>query len=359
EFCLSLAGDHKQTLGRRKKRAGTYKYRLNSKEYQDELELNVYDMDMRQYDPAIGRWAVIDPVVHYEESPYTGFGNNPVFYADPSGADPYESQADRSGEMSNDEWTAQNRRDIDKQLGGDGVDVATGTYSTAEERIQNEQENNNSTDGGDSEPTVGGIPHSSDSNNDYYWNSVTNSYEVYPKFIKGFDTIKNESNLTDQERLLRLRGSEGITPMEFSSPFFPMAWVGKLFGAIGGSVVAKGITAEGAVWAQKTFSNTFSTVGKFAGKTVESVAGALRRGTLSVSDVPINVVVRNGQTFILNTRSSAALMQAGIPRSAWNVINQTGVSSFESMLTNQLGRNGLINGTSTIRQSGTLLILSH
>ncbi len=118
---------------------------------------------------------------------------------------------------------------------------------------------------------------------------------------------------------------------------------------------AKTASAEGAVWVQKTFSAG----GNFAGQTVEGVAGMLRSGTLSAADVPINVVVRNGQTFILNTRSSAALMQAGIPRSAWNVVNQTGVSSFESMLTGQLGRNGLINGTNTIRQSGTQLILSH
>lgn len=85
----------------------------------------------------------------------------------------------------------------------------------------------------------------------------------------------------------------------------------------------------------------------------------LRSGTLSAADVSINVVVRNGQTFILNTWSSAALIKAGIPRSSWNVINQTRVSSFESMLTGQLGRNNLINGANTIRQSGTQLILSH
>lgn len=121
------------------------------------------------------------------------------------------------------------------------------------------------------------------------------------------------------------------------------------------NVLAKGVTAEGAVWAQKTFSAG----GKFAGQTVEGVAGALRSGTLSAADVPINVVVRNGQTFILNTRSSAALMQAGIPRSVWNIVNQTGVSSFERMLTGQLGRNGLINGINTIKQSSTQLILSH
>lgn len=52
-------------------------------------------------------------------------------------------------------------------------------------------------------------------------------------------------------------------------------------------------------------------------------------------------------------------MQAVIPRSAWNIVNQTGVPSFESMLTGQLERNGLINGTNTIRQSSTQLIFSH
>jgi hypothetical protein len=32
------------------------------------------------------RWVVIDPVVHYDFSPYNAFDNNPVFWADPSGA---------------------------------------------------------------------------------------------------------------------------------------------------------------------------------------------------------------------------------------------------------------------------------
>lgn len=59
---------------------------------------------------------------------------------------------------------------------------------------------------------------------------------------------------------------------------------------------ANGVNVEGAVWAQKTFSGTFSAGGKFAGQTVDDVAGMLRSGTLSAADVPINVVVRNGQT---------------------------------------------------------------
>ncbi len=65
-----------------------YKYKYNGKEWQDELNLNMYDMDMRQYDPAIARWVVMDPVIHHSVSPYSAFDNNPVFWADPSGAAP-------------------------------------------------------------------------------------------------------------------------------------------------------------------------------------------------------------------------------------------------------------------------------
>src|SRR5690606_32633536 len=57
------------------------------KEWQDELGLNMYDMDMRMYDPAIARWVVMDPVVHHSMSPYNAFDNNPVFWADPGGAE--------------------------------------------------------------------------------------------------------------------------------------------------------------------------------------------------------------------------------------------------------------------------------
>jgi len=44
-------------------------------------------MDVRSYDPALARFTSIDPVVHYEYSTFNAFDNNPVFWADPSGAD--------------------------------------------------------------------------------------------------------------------------------------------------------------------------------------------------------------------------------------------------------------------------------
>ena len=72
-------------------------YKYNGKEFQDELGLNMYAMDMRQYDPAIGRWVVQDPVVHHSMSPYNSFDNNPVFWADPSGADSQNESPQTTG----------------------------------------------------------------------------------------------------------------------------------------------------------------------------------------------------------------------------------------------------------------------
>lgn len=62
---------------------------------------------------------------------------------------------------------------------------------------------------------------------------------------------------------------------------------------------------------------------------------------MSVDDVPINVIVRDGNTLILNTRSAQALIRADVPRSAWNIVNRTGDPLFERLLTGQLTRNGL------------------
>ncbi|PCI06728.1 MAG: hypothetical protein COB73_09510 [Flavobacteriaceae bacterium] len=51
------------------------------------MGLDLYEMDVRSYDPAIARWTGIDPVTHHSLSTYNAFDNNPVIYADPSGAD--------------------------------------------------------------------------------------------------------------------------------------------------------------------------------------------------------------------------------------------------------------------------------
>ncbi|WP_159290747.1 RHS repeat domain-containing protein [Tenacibaculum maritimum] len=63
------------------------KFRYNGKELNESLGLNLYEMDFRLYDPAIGRFNGIDPVTHFFSSPYNSFDNNPVVWSDPSGAD--------------------------------------------------------------------------------------------------------------------------------------------------------------------------------------------------------------------------------------------------------------------------------
>jgi filamentous hemagglutinin len=94
-------------------------------------------------------------------------------------------------------------------------------------------------------------------------------------------------------------------------------------------------------FAQNTHSETFSKGGAFGGRTINDVAGDLRSGALSAKDVPINVVVRDGNTLISNTRSAQALTRAGIPRGSWNVINRTGDPLDENLVSGQLSRNGL------------------
>ena len=68
-------------------RPNKYNYKFNGQELQEDLGLNMYDMDFRDYDPAIARWVAMDPVVHHSLSPYNAFDSNPLFWVDPSGAD--------------------------------------------------------------------------------------------------------------------------------------------------------------------------------------------------------------------------------------------------------------------------------
>ncbi len=69
-----------------------YQYKYNGKEWQDELGFNVYALDWRQYDPAIGRFMTIDPETdepeQLDKSAYAFAWNNPVLHNDPDGRNP-------------------------------------------------------------------------------------------------------------------------------------------------------------------------------------------------------------------------------------------------------------------------------
>jgi len=68
--------------------AGRYKYWYNDgKEWQNDLELNVYDYGARQYDPAVGRWFTVDPKAEKfpQWSAYVYTYNNPIKFLDKDG----------------------------------------------------------------------------------------------------------------------------------------------------------------------------------------------------------------------------------------------------------------------------------
>ena len=64
-----------------------YQYKLNGKEWQDELDLNFHDYGARNYDPALGRWMNVDPLAEkfFDRSPYEYAFSNPLRYIDPTG----------------------------------------------------------------------------------------------------------------------------------------------------------------------------------------------------------------------------------------------------------------------------------
>jgi len=116
---------------------------------------------------------------------------------------------------------------------------------------------------------------------------------------------------------------------------------------------------EGANFAQPKVNKarTFSPEGQekysaLAGrpvKTVEDLAAAIRDGKIQPSQLPVDYVIIDGQKVILNTRTSAALEGAGVPRSQWHGQDQTGVQvpgeqpgiTFNDLAKGQIERNGL------------------
>ncbi|WP_237276390.1 RHS repeat-associated core domain-containing protein [Tenacibaculum ovolyticum] len=60
------------------------KFGYNGAELEESLGLDLYEMDVRSYDPTIGRLNGIDSVTHGTS---VTFDNNPVYWAYPSGAD--------------------------------------------------------------------------------------------------------------------------------------------------------------------------------------------------------------------------------------------------------------------------------
>ncbi|MGM0479664.1 MAG: RHS repeat-associated core domain-containing protein [Bacteroidota bacterium] len=68
---------------------GDYRHLFNGMESDNEVSGNgnSYTTQFRQYDPRLGRWKSLDPLMakYPNQSPYAAFNNNPVYFVDPLG----------------------------------------------------------------------------------------------------------------------------------------------------------------------------------------------------------------------------------------------------------------------------------
>jgi len=114
-----------------------------------------------------------------------------------------------------------------------------------------------------------------------------------------------------------------------------VAVAGKLLGAAQQSLSLR--------FSQETASPAFSTAegALFPGETIGSLASKIRLQEIPISQVPVRIVIRGNTALIFDTRSSLALMRAGVPQEAWKFINVTGDAFFEGEMTKRLLSNGL------------------
>ena len=116
----------------------SYQYKYTSKEWQDEMNLNLYDHGARNYDPATGRWNVIDAFarMYVGVSPYNYALNNPMVFTDPNGHFPQWGY--RYGNIKGFEHLAQADGGVSASGGGFGNTWSfAGTNDKGEAQYQN------------------------------------------------------------------------------------------------------------------------------------------------------------------------------------------------------------------------------
>lgn len=140
---------------------------------------------------------------------------------------------------------------------------------------------------------------------------------VGAKAVDMADTVRSASRAFDGDFLEAPQGSVK-----------PAAWDGIVVNsAVRGAVVDANF-AQPLIRADRAFSEigqqTYSRLSGTPIKTVDDLAAALQRGEISPSQVPLDFVDLDGARLILNTRTSTALRDAGIPKADWFGINRTG-----------------------------------
>ncbi|WP_026948160.1 RHS repeat domain-containing protein [Algoriphagus marincola] len=121
-------------------------YLYNGKEANGHLGVNLFDYGARMYDPAIGRWFVVDPLAELapDWTPYRYGFNNPMKYTDPTGmfeySDGYSTQDSRNstGSISYSGVYQGNKSDTDKGSSASTTVIAESQESGARAVVDNQ-----------------------------------------------------------------------------------------------------------------------------------------------------------------------------------------------------------------------------
>ena len=99
-YPFGLTFNSYQRIGNKENR-----FKYNSKELVSDLDLGWYDYQARWYDPALGRWHVVDPAAELmrRHSPYNYAFDNPIRFIDPDGMVPTELFKENGEKIGEDE----------------------------------------------------------------------------------------------------------------------------------------------------------------------------------------------------------------------------------------------------------------
>jgi RHS repeat-associated protein len=312
----------------------SYRFGFNGKENDNDVYNatgTFQDYGMRMYDPRIGRFPSVDPIAaqYPELTPYQFASNTPIQATDLDGL-----EADFSaGKVAPLKYT--NPQWIHATAAVNTAGAAWNTLVDLSELVVNILPPYNAFNEGAGYEKVG-KGFASAATGAYDWTVNTSGAQKRADLAT---TFSNPHTYTNAAGSLVVGGV-----------------LGKLGGASKLAVATEGTTVSATAplrFSQSTASAFFSEEGAFAGRSIASVADDLRAGTMSPMQVPVQTLPGAGSTLIVNTRSSLALRQAGIPQSSWNLQSMAGVTDVEMSIANRLSRNNLTGaGTDNLRITG-------